>query len=140
MQQSQQYNKIFVTSNASIEHTGKVIPGTLDQDVGPLGEFQDPRTLKWDRGYENSGAWKPGNLILFDYKEQQLSCHIYTTIFALVHCIEHKAEIIFQAKTPFGQSLVFKSLTLKRATAKLQFSKYDIRIIIFSTFMYLPLH
>ena len=56
MQQSQQYTKIFVTSNTSIEHTGKVIPGTLDQDVGPLGEFPDPRTLKWDRGYENSGA------------------------------------------------------------------------------------
>ena len=46
-------------------------------------------------------------------------CHIQTIILGLVHCVEHKAGIIFQKETIFGQSLAFKLITFKKTTAKL---------------------
>ena len=46
-------------------------------------------------------------------------CHIQTIILGLVHCVEHKAGIIFQKETLFGQSLAFKLITFKKTTAKL---------------------
>ena len=46
------------------------------------------------------------------------SCHIQTTILGMVLCVEHKAGIIFQEETLFGQRIVLKILILKVATAK----------------------
>ena len=63
----------------------------------------------------------PKPRILFNYRQQQLSCHIHITILGLIHCVKLKATNIFQRKSQVGQSPVCKLLTLTVATPKVIF-------------------
>ena len=81
--------------------------------------------MKSEGAYKNSEAWNLGPIPRTQRLELDLmtakyssSCHIQTTILGMVLCVEHKAEIIFQEETLFGQRIVLKILILKVATAK----------------------